>query len=136
MRALRRLLNRLFASASRQRDEARLSEELDAHLQMQTAENVRAGASPEEARRQAVLKFGPIEAIKDDYRDQQRLPLLEDVLQDVRYTFRQLRNSPAFTLTAAVSLAWASVPTPPCFRSSSGPCSDRSRFRSHTSSST
>jgi hypothetical protein len=38
-------------------------------------------------------------------RDEQRLPLLDDFLQDVRYTFRQLRNSPMFTLTATISLA-------------------------------
>ena len=39
---------------------------------MQTAENLRAGLSPVEARRQAVLKFGAVEAIKEDYRDQKR----------------------------------------------------------------
>ena len=105
MKALRRFLNRLFASAVRRCDEARLKEELEAHLHMQTAENVRAGMAPEDARRQAVLKFGPIEAIKDSYRDEQRLPLLDDFVQDVRYTFRQFRNSPVFTLTAIISLA-------------------------------
>ena len=72
---------------------------------MQAAENVRAGMSPEDARRQAVLKFGPIEAVKDSYRDEQTLALLDDLLQDLRYTFRQLRNAPVFTLTATMSLA-------------------------------
>ncbi|MDQ3418201.1 MAG: permease prefix domain 1-containing protein, partial [Acidobacteriota bacterium] len=93
-----------LVSATRD-DETRLREELDAHLQMQTAENVRAGMSPDEARRQAVLKFGPIEAIKGSYRDEQGLPAVEDFLQDVRYTFRQLRKAPLFTLTATISLA-------------------------------
>ena len=72
---------------------------------MQTAENVRAGMSPDEARRQAALEFGPIEAIKDSYRDGQRLPVVEDFVQDVRYTFRQLRKAPLFTFTATISLA-------------------------------
>ena len=72
---------------------------------MQTADNVRAGLSPDEARRQAVLKFGPIEAIKDSYRDEQRLPVVDDFVQDVRYTLRQLRKAPLFTLTATISLA-------------------------------
>ena len=64
-----------------------------------------APASRQEARRQAVLQFGPIEAIKEGYRDEQGLPLLDDFLQDVRYTFRQLRRSPLFTLVATISLA-------------------------------
>ena len=65
MRALRRLRVRLFASVTRQRDEQRLREEVEHHLALQTADNLRAGLSPVEARRQAVLKFGAVEAIKD-----------------------------------------------------------------------
>jgi hypothetical protein len=78
--ALQRFLTRLFASLTGRRNEARLREELESHLQMQAADNVRAGMSMEEARRQAVLKFGPIEALKDNYRDEQRLPVLDDLL--------------------------------------------------------
>jgi hypothetical protein len=59
---MRRFLNRLAVSASRRHDEERLEEELEAHLAMQTAEHVRAGLSPEEARRQAQLRFGSTEA--------------------------------------------------------------------------
>jgi hypothetical protein len=90
MKALRRFLSRLFTSATRRRDEARLRDELEAHLLMQADENVRTGMSREEARRQAVVRFGPIEAIKDSYRDEQRLPMVDDFLQDVRYAFRLL----------------------------------------------
>jgi hypothetical protein len=43
---------------------------------LQRAENLRAGLSLVEARRQAVLKFGAVEAIKEEYRDQRSLPLL------------------------------------------------------------
>jgi hypothetical protein len=60
---------RLSASTMRRRDDERLREEIEEHLALQTAENIRAGLSPIEARRQAVLKFGAVEAIKERYRD-------------------------------------------------------------------
>ena len=73
MRTLRRCLRRLMAGATARRDEARLREEIDEHLALQTADNVRAGLSPAEARRQAALKFGAVEAMKECYREQRGL---------------------------------------------------------------
>ena len=105
VKVLRRFLKRLAVSATRQHDEERMREELEAHVAMQTAEYVRAGLSPEEARRQALLKFGSTEAIRASYRDEQGLPALDDFVQDVRYAFRQLRKAPLFALTATMSLA-------------------------------
>jgi predicted permease len=105
MRALRRLRLRLIASVARTRDEQRLREEVEEHLALQTADNVRAGMSPVEARRQAVLKFGAVEAIKEQYRDDRGLPFLERFLHDVRYGLRQLRRAPVFAVTATLSLA-------------------------------
>lgn len=105
MRGIRRFLSRVLTLAVRRGQDARWREELDTHLHLQVEENLRAGMSPEDARRRAVLKFGPIESIKDSCRDQQTFALLEDFLRDGRYAFRQLRRSPVFTLTATVSLA-------------------------------
>lgn len=105
MRGLRRFLIRLSASALRTRDEARLREELEEHLALQTEDNIRAGLPPAEARRQAVLKFGAVEALKEQYRDEQGLPYLEWLLHDVRYALRQLRRAPVFAATATLSLA-------------------------------
>ena len=63
MRALRRSLLRLATSIFRRRDDDRLRDEVEEHLALQTAENIRTGLSPGEARRQAVLKFGAVEAV-------------------------------------------------------------------------
>lgn len=104
MSFLRRFLLRLRASTVSSRREARLDEEIEAHLELQTAENLRAGMATAEARREAVLKFGAVQAVREEYRAERRLPFLETLLQDARYAVRQLRSSPAFTATTLLAL--------------------------------
>ncbi len=82
MRALRRFIKRLRFWARARRDDDRLTAEIEEHLALQTADNLRAGMSPLEARRQAVLKSGALEAMKEGYRDQRSLPLMETLTQD------------------------------------------------------
>src|SRR5215472_3741973 len=89
MKTLRRFLSRLTSWMRSRQDEERLKDEIEEHLAMQTAENLRAGLSPSEARRQAVLKFGAVEAIREDYRDQKGLPSLETFVQDTRHALRR-----------------------------------------------
>jgi predicted permease len=105
MRRLRRFLVRLTTSATRRRDEQRLREEIEDHITLQADENVRAGMPPAEARRQAILKVGVGEAIREDYRDEQGLPFLEYLLQDARIAMRRMRQAPAFSAAAIGILA-------------------------------
>jgi predicted permease len=92
----------LFQKAARERD---LAAEIESHLQMHIDDNLRSGMSPQEAKRVAVMKLGGIDATKEAYRDRSTIPFLESVLQDLRFTLRQLRKHPAFTFTATAMVA-------------------------------
>jgi predicted permease len=105
MKSLRRFFSRLASFTTRRAQDERLREEIEEHIALQTAENLRAGLWPIEARRQALLKFGGVEAIKQDYRARRGLPLVENVVQDVRFALRSLRHTPGLTAFVVITLA-------------------------------
>jgi predicted permease len=85
--------------------ETGLDEEIRFHLGQQTEKNLRAGMSAAEARRQALIRFGGRENVKERTRDQFRPVLLDDSLRDLRYSIRSLRRAPGFTILASGTLA-------------------------------
>jgi putative ABC transport system permease protein len=105
MKTLKRFFRRLTSWTTDAQDEELLRAEIEEHIVMQTAENVRAGLSPIEARRQALLKFGNVEALKDAYRDQRGLPFIETLVGDTRHALRRMRKAPGFTAAVIVTLA-------------------------------
>jgi putative ABC transport system permease protein len=102
---LRKLFHRLRAGLRRRNIERELDRELQFHLEMETAENVRRGMSEEVARRAARLSFGGVERTKEAYRDIARFRRLEELWKDARYGARMLLKTPGFTAAAALTLA-------------------------------
>ena len=96
MRKLRGWIMRFGGLFNKVQKDRELQEELDSHIQMHTEENLRSGMTPEEARRQAIIKMGGIVSTKEACREQRGLPVLESLWHDVRYGLRVLRRNPGF----------------------------------------
>jgi predicted permease len=89
---------RAFFSKSEMDDD--FNQELEAHIDLLTAENQKAGMAPEEARRAAKLRIGGRETLREQNRDARGLPFFEVLGQDIRYAARTLRRDYGFAIFA------------------------------------
>lgn len=105
MKTLRALARRVRGLLFPGRRERELEAELESHLQLHIDDGIEAGLSPAEARRAALVKFGPLEAIKEQHRERSTIPIVEAAVQDLRYGLRMLRRQPAFSLLIIGTLA-------------------------------
>ena len=101
MAVLRRIAN-LFR---RTRVDREIDAELQSHIALRIDDNIAAGMSPEEARRDALVRFGNRTATRERVTGADALLGLESLWADVRYAGRQLRKSPGFAVTAALTIA-------------------------------
>src|SRR5579863_1110227 len=102
---LKALARRIRGLLIRGRLDQDFQQELDAHLDLLTDENVRRGMALENARRAARMRLGGVIQLRENHRQQWGLPIAESLLQDVRYGLRQLRRSPGLTSVVILSLA-------------------------------
>ncbi len=105
MNGFQKWFSRLAGAFSKTKYDREFGEEIESHLQLHMDDNLRAGMSPGEARRQALLKFGGVESSKESCRDRAGLPFLETLFHDVRFAFRALHKNPGFTAVAVLTLA-------------------------------
>src|SRR5258708_7460661 len=105
MRWTRLFRLRLRSLFRRNRVEQELDEELRYHFDRQVEENLAAGMSPDNARYSALRDIQGLERRKEECRDMRRVNLLENLVQDLRYGFRQLRANPGFSTVAVLTLA-------------------------------
>src|SRR4051794_11070302 len=105
MKTLRAYIFRLAGMFGKERREKEMTDEIESHLAMHIADNVRAGMTPEQARREALLRLGGVESLKEAYRERRTVPFLEHLMQDLRFTVRQLHKNPGFACTAVLVLA-------------------------------
>jgi putative ABC transport system permease protein len=105
LRLLSTLPLRLRSLFQRNQVEQDLSEELQYHLEQKTQEYAAGGMAIEEARRKARREFGGIEQSKENCRDARHVSYIQDLVQDLGFGLRMLRNSPAFAFVAILTLA-------------------------------
>ncbi len=96
---------RLRSVVRRDAVEDGLNEEMRFHIDQQTEKNISRGMTPAEARRQALIRFGGVERVKEETRDEFRPALFEDFMRDLRYGARSLLRTPGFTAVATLTLA-------------------------------
>jgi putative ABC transport system permease protein len=101
----RHFFRRLQALWRPERVHDEIAEEMQFHIEERTAENIRRGMQPEEARREAQQRFGHLTQIREQGYEVRGGGWIESILQDVAYGWRVLRRNKGFAITAVLTLA-------------------------------
>ena len=104
MSALREAMERIRSFFQKPQRDSELDAEMAAHLELATEENLQSGMPADEARRQAMIRFGGVTQAKEQQREARGLPWLDVLMQDVRFTLRTLGRDRGFTVIAVIIL--------------------------------
>jgi predicted permease len=102
---IRRVVRRVLALVRSRRLESELDDEIAAHLELAERDARAAGLSPEDARRAALRRFGSIQRIKEEHRDQRSARTIETLGKDLRYGLLLLKRDPVFAVVAVSIMA-------------------------------
>src|SRR6201997_4638222 len=105
MSRLRQTIGRSSAFFRKRALDADLDAEMAAHLEMAIEENIERGLPPDEARRQALARFGGLTQAREHHREARGFMSLDILLQDLKYTVRTLTRDLGFTIVAVLILA-------------------------------
>src|SRR5580692_2702738 len=89
----------------RNRSDRELQEEFRTFLDEETADNVARGMPSQEARRQARIKLGNPQRVREELWQQNTISVIDGLGRDLRYATRTLKRTPGFTLTAILVMA-------------------------------
>lgn len=93
-----------LATLNRSAAERDLDDEIRLHLDFETEKNIQAGHAPDEARRLALVAFGGVDVVKEAHRDGRGVRWFHELLSDSQFALRMLRRTPAFAVTAILTL--------------------------------
>jgi putative ABC transport system permease protein len=107
MRALRAWWSRIAGFVRPGAGERDFADELQSHIDLHTEDNIRAGMTPDEARRQALVRIGGVTGAREAHRERRGLPGLEAFVFDLKIGGRMLVKYPGLTIVGGVAMAFA-----------------------------